>query len=172
MVEHDSIIQPGRAGTLTPVVNISKMHGGRFKKTITVISNAENEPNLRLSMSAEIKPVIDISSNYIRLSVKEGEQHGAELTLKTEKPDLKIVDVAFESRGGGGPAWQSDLPVYLGHSIQAKKKPDKNGYYAYTLSLSAQSSLDETRHGDFVISTNHPDKREIRLRGMIDVPKQ
>ena len=53
MVGFDSIIQPGRVGTITPKIELKNLHGGAFMKSVTVTSNAKNTPSLRLSLGVE-----------------------------------------------------------------------------------------------------------------------
>jgi len=171
VVEYDSIILPGREGTLTPAVDIKGVQGGQFKKTITVISDAENESTLRVSLGGTVKAVIDVSSRFVRLKAEGGQNNAVEITLSAEKSDLKIADVAFESQSGGAPTWQAELPLYVRYKLTRAEKPKKDGYYDYTLALWIQEPQKENRHGEFVMHTNYAAKDEIRMRGMIEVTK-
>jgi len=59
VVAYDTTILPGREGKITPQVTIKGMHGGAFKKSISVESNAVNNPKLSLTIEGVIVPAIE-----------------------------------------------------------------------------------------------------------------
>lgn len=168
MVEYDSIIPPGRTGTLTPGVNISSSRSGPFKKSVRVHTNAANKKELLLTLKGEIVPIIDVSVRYLRLN--SGEDNKVDLELKAEKEDLEISHVAFESHSKPrqGASWQTDMPVYVLYEVERSEKPNDKGYYSYAMKLWLKSAPESREHGKFVIKTNHPEKSEISIRGMIE----
>lgn len=170
MVEYDSVIPPGRVGKLTQKVDLKGYSEGNVHKSVRVVSNAENEPKLRLSVKVHIKPIIGVSTRYLRLTKGEDGASTADLTLRTEKEDLKISEAVFStpSNKKAERSWQSNLPIYLKHELSRSEEPDSAGFYEYTLDLSIQLEKGERQHGDFRIKTNHPKKRMIELRGMIE----
>jgi hypothetical protein len=167
VVDYDSIIPPGREGKVTPEVRVEGMRGGSFKKSVSVMSNAKNKPDLKLSLAATIKPVIDVSPSYLRLK-----NEPVTLTLSTEKPDLKVTEVVFQEQGGGAQAWQASLPLQVNHTLARAEKPKKDGYYDYKLTLSLGTPPSNGGHGDFKVRTNHAEKSEIDVRGMISAGDQ
>lgn len=48
VVKYDSLIQPGKSTKIESAVNIKGYRSGPISKSITVTSNAENEPTVRL----------------------------------------------------------------------------------------------------------------------------
>ncbi|MBD3238961.1 MAG: hypothetical protein GF331_00140 [Chitinivibrionales bacterium] len=167
MVEHDSIIPPGREGTITPKVSLKGMTRA-FSKTIRVESNAANEPNLKLVMKGTIVPIIEVSPTYLSLQNGVALDKNPAVQLKTKKDNLKVTDIVFEAtRRGPAGGFRSSLPILPTHTLTREKKPDKEGYYTYTLRLAVDTELDETTSGELRISTNHPDKPEITIRANI-----
>lgn len=167
MVEHDSIIPPGREGTITPQVKIAGMTRS-FSKTIRVESNAANEPELKLVMKGTIVPVIEVSPSYISLRNGVSADKNPAITLKTKKDDLEIVDIVFEaSQRGNAAGWRSTLPILPTHTLTREEKPADDGFYTYTLRVAVDTELTEAASGELRISTNHRDKPEITIRGTI-----
>jgi hypothetical protein len=178
VVGFDSIILPGREGKVTQEVDLSNFHGGNFKKTITVISDASNEPSLKLSLSGNVMAYIRVNAQYIRMQCEAGKENTAEIVLGSQKKDLKISDVTFEAGAGdnrhGQPAggamdqWQVSLPQPLTFKVKPSEKPDGDGYYDYTITVSRKDAPEKTSGGEFSFRTNHPSKKEIKIRGIIE----
>ncbi len=167
MVEHDSIIPPGREGMITPQVNIKGMTRP-CSKTIRVQTNAANEPNLKLVLKATIEPIIEVSPSYLTLVNGVPLEKSHPITLKTKKDDLKITDVVFEAsrrRHAGG--FRSSLPILPTHSLIREEKPGKDGFYTYIFRVSIDTDLTQTTSGQLRISTNHRDKPEFTIRGTL-----
>ena len=61
VVEYDSIIRPGKSGIVEPKVDLTGFTGP-ITKTVRIFSNAENEPELKLVLHADIHPAIAVSS--------------------------------------------------------------------------------------------------------------
>lgn len=167
MVGYDSIIPPGREGTISPKVNLKGYHSGHFSKGVTVTSNATNLPTLRLTIKGDIKPIIEVSTRVLRITNDDSEP--STIMLKTEKKDLRIKKVFLRTSGGGKPSWQVDLPHYLEFELVNDTTPT-DGYYDHELRVWAKIDLKESAHGEFIIKTNHPDKEEVSIRGSINVP--
>ncbi len=165
MVGYDSIIPPGREGSIRPKVNLKGYHSGKFSKSITVSSNATNSPSLRLKISGTVKPIIGVSTRMLRLTNKAAEP--VNVTLKTEKKDLKIKKMFLRTKSGGKPSWQVNLPHYLDYDLVNAEQPNSEGYYEHSLNIWAKLDLDRDAFGDVIIKTNHPEKQEISLRGRI-----
>jgi hypothetical protein len=169
VVEYDSIIPPGRVGTITPAVKIKGMHGGTFRKGITVVSNDAKNPTLRLSISGEILPIVGTSPSYVRMRSGTGPADAREVVLRTKKEDLKVQEISFATRGQRtGPAWQESLPFFIEHKTVRDDSTDEKGYYTYHVTMTLKTDPEENRPGEFIIKTNHPERAEIKVRGMLE----
>jgi len=152
------------------------MHGGIFQKSITVVSNAKNDPNLRISFGGTLKPEIQVSTNYIRLKTgDDGKATSQEIILTTEKEHLKIKEVVFKpyNRDESESAWQKDLSFYPKFELKkVGKNKDDNSYIDYSLQLTMPYKETGSKHGKFFIKTNHPKKEEIEVSGLVEPFRQ
>jgi hypothetical protein len=174
VVGFDSTILPGREGTVTEEVEMSKLHEGSFVKYATVTSNAKNKPELKLSLKGVIKVAVSVSPQFVQMIKKAGSSgFETELTLTTEKPDLQVKDVTFSSNTqpatAGQNAWSNKLPVYLTFKLAKPEKPKADGSWEYKLALKLDADLPQTQNGEFAITTNHPEAQELKESGNIDV---
>jgi hypothetical protein len=190
-VGHDSIILPGREGTITAEVPLQNLHsGGEFTKYINVTTNAKNKADFRLSISGIYRPVIEFEpSNNVRLSAKK--DTGDIVTIKTMKSDLTITDVTFKINGkeldfkAFVPIKFSLARADLATQVNAPPEKDKKdtgkgkkkalttvqpppATYVYKLRLYYIPSSPTDEYGEFVLKTNIPDKPEIKLSGILE----
>jgi hypothetical protein len=170
VVDFDSTILPGREGSLTPQVKLTGLRSGPFGKSISVESNATNQPRLVLTMKGYILPVLDVSPTYLTIVNGTPLASAPELTLKTRKADLKIMELTFRARSSPGApmgGWRAMLPVLPVHELTRPEKPDKNGYYEYKLKVTVDLETNEPMSGEFMVTTNHPDRQEFAIRGRV-----
>lgn len=169
MVDYDSVIAPGKTGTVEIKIKKNKLGDGSFTKALRVMSNAVNEPNLRLSISGKILSPIDVSKRFLRIESEESNAK-AELIISSQKKDLKISEVKFIEKAGGSPD-QPALPDLIAKtSLSPTGEVDNLGYKSYKLSLNIDVAPTNILSGSFVITTNHPEQKTINLRGMILPP--
>jgi hypothetical protein len=110
IVRYDSLVEPGKTVKITSDVNISGHRGGTISKYITVTSNAENKPSVRLTIEALIQAPIDVSSSYLSLDSKTATTP-LSIFLSSKKRDLKVSAVTFKAAANAGsPEWQSEFP--------------------------------------------------------------
>jgi hypothetical protein len=170
VVDYDTTIHPGREGKITQQVKL-KGYKGKVRKGVTITSNATNEPNLRLYVSVNVQPLVGVDPSYVRLTRAAHSDTPMELLLTSQKDDLKVSGVIFKvaNHGGGGPqqSWQSDLPIAIDYTFTPDGK-DGDGFYRYKVAVRFPVTEQAVQHGSFIISTNHPQKNEVDVRGMID----
>ena len=169
MVGFDSIIPPGRAGTVTEEVNISTMHGGSFNKSATISSNAKNSPSLQISMKGNVKEPISASPDYIQVTRDAEGKYEFLVTLTTEKADLKIEEVTFKNNqtpSDKSPTWQKELPIPVNFSLVKDSVVQKTDH-AYKVKIMLNYTESVNKSGDFLIKTNHPDAPEVKVSGTI-----
>lgn len=171
MVGYDSIIPPGRVGYVTPQVNIQKVTG-KFKKSVTVESNAENEPKLRISLGGEVLPTVGLSTRYVRMVCSPADSLiKTDLVVTSDKKDLKVTEIAFEEPKKGEPAWQNSLPIYVEYDFSPRDTSRSDGYHEYALTMWTKYSGSDAKRGTFEIKTNHPKKKKMDVRGIIACSK-
>lgn len=166
MVDFDSTILPGRVGHVTQSVKL-KGYSGPVHKSVTVTSNASNEPTLRLNITVNVEPIVGVDQRYVQLKDAD-----FAIELTSRKKDLVVTDVVFEPSGsetppGAGSAWQQNLPEPISFDFAPSTAAKKDGRSAFILTLHRPAKHVQNSHGKFVIKTNHPTKAEIKVRGSI-----
>jgi hypothetical protein len=166
VVKYDSQIKPGRSAKIESQVNIKGYNSGPISKGITVTSNAENEPSVRLTIEAVVQAVIAVSESYVNLDSKNTTVPHT-IVLSSKKADLTVSDVSFRQNGNGkSPEWQSAIPFVIKHTFVSADSMRADSSRVFKLDLYFPGT-DKTVSGDFIIKTNHPDKPEIIVRGEI-----
>lgn len=165
VVKFDSLIQPGKAGIISATVNIANYHSGQISKMVTVTSNAANTPTQQLTISASIQSVIDVSEQYVNLnSSNPAVPHT--IILTSLKKDLKVSAVEFNQSQSADDKWQSKVPIAIPFTLEATDslRPDKSKVYKLNLTV---PKANQQFTGNLVIKTNHPEKPEITISGII-----
>ena len=161
MVEFDSTILPGREGRLVQEVSLKNMKG-IVRKSVTVFSNAANTPELQLFVEATIEEIIEVSSRHIRIT-----EQSQEITLATGKKDLAVFSVEFKpKRAAGAPDWQGEIPFQLGFTLTTVDSSGTARSY-YRLKVVAPESAMNAGYGEFIVTTNHPEKQTLTFHGNI-----
>ncbi|HMD68722.1 MAG TPA: DUF1573 domain-containing protein [Chitinivibrionales bacterium] len=164
VVKFDTLVLPGKSSVILATVNLAGFHPGPLSKYITVKSNAANNGSLQLTITAAIKPIIEVTDLYITLQ----QQKPHTIVFACAKKDLRVTAVGLTS-GTSSPTatlWQSNLPLPIPFKWTADTtRPD--GYRVFRLELAAPA-VSERMAGQFVIKTDHPDKPEISISGSIE----
>jgi hypothetical protein len=163
IVKFDSIVGPGKSTTIQSEVNIKGYHSGPISKYITVITNAESEPT-RLTIEAIIQAAVDVSENYIRFEAAN--LASKTVFLSSKKADLKVTNIFFNSDNYTDDPTKkaSKLPVKFNFAPTDSTKKDGNKVFKLEL---LPPKFATTLYGEFVISTNHPDRKELTVRGSL-----
>ncbi len=171
MVGYDSIILPGREGKVTEEITIGSGTTGQIRKYITVVSNAKNKPELKLSLSCTILAELEVSPMYLSLKPDKKGIIKEVLTLTTQKKDLQVLDFIFtenetpDSKGISN--WQVSLPINLLTKLTKVDTALADGYVKYQLEISLSATDNKVMYGKFTMKTNHPKKKEVILNGVI-----
>ncbi len=168
VVKYDSLVQPGKTVKIESQVNIKGYKAGDISKSITVTSNAENEPTSRLTITASIRAFISISDTYINLEPANAKVP-ASLSLTSRKKDLKVSAVIFKANTSPDvPEWQSGIPLTVKYTWSATDSiRAADSTYSFKLEIFSPA-VEKSVSGEIVIKTNHPDKPEIPLSGSIN----
>jgi hypothetical protein len=167
-VSFDTVIPPGKSGTIEAKVTVKDLPGGPFSKTVTVTSDASNHPVQNLTIKAEIVALIDISEPFVFLQAQRRDSV-ANVFLSSARKDLKVTSVTFKPQPSDDDSVRDTaLPASLG--VQFAWTPTDSssgaGGKIYKLALHAPTAS-QTSRGEFVIRTNHPLKPEVFLRGSV-----
>ena len=166
VVKYDTLIKPGKTAKIKADVNITDHRGGPLSKSITVTSNAENEPTVRLTIEATVQPIIDVSVSHLTLD-KSNSSTPKTVILATKKSDLKVSDISFKPiRHSQKPEWKAKFPLSIKHTWTPTDTVRTDGYRVFKMDMFSPN-LEESISGEFIIKTNHPDKSIITVRGNI-----
>lgn len=73
----------------------------------------------------------------------------------------------FSFGSGDGTEWLATIPLQIKFVWTPGDSLTRDSLKVYRLDLYTPS-FDNSRHGEFVITTNHPELHEIRITGNID----
>jgi hypothetical protein len=161
----DTVIPPGKSGKVKLEARLSG-YSGEIVKSATVTSNAENQPQLRLTLKGKILPVIALSKQYIALISSDDHKSG-DLFLSSLKKDLKITGITFKSHDQNHSAWSGQLSLPITYEWTRTDSISPEGFTVFRLLIKGPD-LKESIDGNFILSTNHPDKNEIQISGRIE----
>jgi len=166
IVKYDSLVQPGKFVTIESQVNLAGFKTGDISKSITVSSNAENEPTVRLTITVKIKPVIDVSEPFISLDASKADIPHV-VFLSCNKPDLKVSAVSFKPSDGSANAEWQNTPFALKFNWIPADSVSAEGNKVFRLELYPLHTV-VSMPGEFTFKTNHPDKPEMTMMGNIN----
>jgi hypothetical protein len=164
----DSVVQPGKAGHITMRLDLSEVRGGTFYKYLKVSTNCRNYPRARFAFYGVLKPIIHVDSGAIVLPTIGKKDTVQTVTLFTEKPDLQVTEVSFVIDNPPF-EWQSNLPIRFQFRKTGKKNSE--GLWSYTLQVFYSPVQKESWYGNFIVTTNHPDKPELKITGFVNPMK-
>jgi len=161
VVKFDSIIEPGKTTKIEAEVNIRGYHSGPLSKYVNITSNANKDP-IRVTIDATIQAAIDASDNYIRFD--QASKESKTIALSTKKEDLKVSNISFNSDNTSTDPASRNLRLHVEYTLTPTDSVKENGYKIYKLEIKRPKS-EKDLYGQFVITTNHPDRKEIVIRG-------
>jgi hypothetical protein len=160
----DTLIPPGKSGTIKIEAKLNG-YTGDITKSAVVTSNAKNEPTIRLTLNATIRPVIAISKQYISLQSSK-DQKSDSLLLSSLKKDLIVTSIIFKPHNQNSTEWYNQHSIPITYELNKTDSISPDSFTVFTL-LIKSTSLKESVTGEFIISTNHPDKKQISINGSI-----
>jgi hypothetical protein len=87
----DKVIKPGAEGKLISSVD-TKNFSGPISKSILLISNDPDRPQLNLFIKAVVKPFVDVMpTGYLRFSVVKGDSAAQDVVLVSEEKTFKPI---------------------------------------------------------------------------------
>jgi hypothetical protein len=115
-----------------------------------------------------LKSIIRADSEVIVLPTIGKKDTVQTMTLFTEKPDLQVKEISFVMNNPPR-EWLSNLPI----RFQFRKTGEKNseGLWSYTLQVFYYPEQKESWYGKYIVITNHPDKPELKIAGLLNPMK-
>jgi hypothetical protein len=154
----EKVISPGKEGTIDAEVH-TEFFRGKVTKGFTVFSNDPVTPEMRLSVTAQVKPLVNVTPGRAALLAVEDEPVSMEFTVERNGGHaMKIVDIVPNAAYLKG-EWTA-LP----------------GEGRYTVKVTATAETPQGRNVvPFVVKTDLPKAGMISLvltvdRGIISVP--
>jgi hypothetical protein len=160
----DSVIQPGKAGHIFMELDFSKLSEGPFYVYLKVQTNDPRFPRFRLAFSGVYKYVVRVDPAFIVLPTETNQDTVQTVTLYTGKPDLQVTQVSFVMDNSTA-GWLSTIPIRFQFRKTGKK--NREGQWTYSLQVYYCSVRGASRYGRFIVATNHPDKRELKISGAL-----
>jgi hypothetical protein len=159
------MVLPGNSGVIQSTVHLTGFQPGPISKYITVFSNAANNGSLLLTITATLLPAIELSEEY--LSLTQQKPHALVLACANKNLHITSVGMTVAASSPTATLWQSNLPVPISFKWIPTDSTRKDGMRLFRLELTAPA-VKERLSGEFVISTDDPEKPVIRLNGAIE----
>jgi hypothetical protein len=154
-VSYDTVVAPGQTGTLRTALNLKGFMPGPASRTVTIVSNAANAPSLTLAIEAVVKQPIEVSDTHLHFSAPK-----EVIFLSSAKKDLQITGAVFKQHKHHG---KTPPPVNIGYKLTPVENARESDIMAYRLELDNPSGSKKPPGGNVLLSTNHPDQKEVLL---------
>ncbi len=167
VVEFKSELQPGETSAIVAALSI-KDRTGQQDKPITVISNAENSPLLKLSLEAFILGPINMDRRYGIFQVLPNKMVKDSITILSTKKDLKIPTAWYEIRNRDSDSSTPAKKVPVNVVLTPTKKKQSSGATEFKLVFFFKSNPEQSEAGTIYFKTNHPDSPQLEFRCMTE----
>ena len=161
----DTVIPAGGAGRIVEEVDLREVHTSDFHKALVLWTNDPLYPRAEIAIDGKIKFLIEAAPVSVVLPTTGNKDTVQEVTLKTARSDLRVSRVAFVMTNSPSP-WETTLPLKFVFRKTGQK--DAGGIYVYSLKIYYGRVDKERRYGSFVITTDHPQKPEVKITGLLE----
>lgn len=168
VVEFKPELKPGETSVIVAALSI-KDRTGKQDKPITIISNAENSPLLKLSMQAYILGPVNMDRRYgIFKAPMFGSSIKDSITILSTKKDLKITKAWYSIRSTASNASATAKKVPVTVSLIPTKKVQSSKATEFIMKFSFKVNPPESEAGSLFFQTNHPEMSVLEFRCMIE----
>ncbi|MBN1129405.1 MAG: DUF1573 domain-containing protein [Chitinispirillaceae bacterium] len=165
-VKFDSVIKPGKSSKISAEVNLKGYKAGNISKGITVITNAANEKEVRLTITTTIVSPVECSDVAINFGGTDTVKTRT-VTLASKKHDLQLTEVYFkQTTRDNSPGWQNDFRLPLTYTLKPLDSVRDDGARVFSLELIGPK-VETTISGEIVMKTNHSEKPELRIHAYL-----
>lgn len=155
IVSFDRVIPPGGTGEVSARVDVSRFVGP-IAKYIQVLTSDPANPQLALTIKAEVRPKVQVHPGYARFLTVEGtgELRAEQTVWASDQDDFEVVSARSP---------YPFLDVKVREATADQERPEGRGQqWAVVMTLSAQAPVGPL--ADHVrLATNHPDARNVRI---------
>ena len=146
MASYDKAIPPGGEGKITVRIKTNNVKG-KIKKSLRVYANDPASASEILTVTASIRPILDVNPRSVYLKGNEDETQSAEVIITgTEERPLMLEVIYF------------DLIKIVEYSIETVEENK-----IYKLSFHNLPGADKKFKGKLKLKTNYPEKPEILI---------
>lgn len=134
--------QPGEGSEIE--VAFAPKGNGYQTKTITVLSNSSTESSIRLTISADIIPIVSVDQKYLRFgSVAMGQEHTRRVTITGRYPNMTVESIRTPN-----PSFSAQLVDDGGDNTTQTPEGERN---QYSIDVTLHSNI---RWGGFYSTMN------------------
>jgi hypothetical protein len=153
VAEYDQAIPPGGVGKITLQVS-TKGYQKKTTKSATVYSNDPNQQTARIYLSIDVRPYIIVDPpSRVFLNGIEGEEIRRVVHIRAaDDQPLEITGI------------ETNLSSVIDYKLNRKEEGRQ-----YELELVVKSTGKRVSSGFLQLATNHPVKKELRLRVLVRV---
>lgn len=167
VVEFKPELKPGESSNVVAALSIKDRTGSQ-DKPITIISNAENTPLLKLTLKAYILGPINMDRRYGIFHVLPNKMVKDSVVILSTKKDLKITSASYVIRNrNSADTTEKKVPVTV--TLTPTKTKQSNGATEFMLVFFFKSNPAESEAGTIFFNTNHPENPKLEFRCMIEV---
>jgi hypothetical protein len=164
----DSVIAPGKAGTLRQVVDIYGFTNGPFERSVQVLSNARNAPQLTLRVAGIGRGFVEIDRPQLRvLSGSEREAGAPETFARSPLKELRITEAEFVVDADHMAPWYTSLVLPLNWQLVPADRSDTSSYHYFTLNVWLPDTVPGSHQGTCLLRTNHPRQPTMSLPAIL-----
>lgn len=179
----DSVIPPGKIGRIKVEVNTEHFPEGEFQKRISITSNALNNSPFNLTIRGIKRNIISTDPDAVNFHAGIGRDTGVTILLKTDRKDFSVIGVTFSpNQNNDALGWRSSIPMAFSltkipDTVEAGAAVSKTGtpavlpVFVYKLKIPGSPNSKEEVYGQLVITTNLPEKPELKISGMVEASK-
>jgi len=143
---YDKAILPGGEGKIKIQLHTSGREG-LLEKTAEIFSNDPNQSTAKMTVKAQIKPIIILTPTHLHLTAKKGDPLSAEMEVKAN------LDKPLTLKPG-----QYNLTERLNYTVVEVEKGKK-----FIIRFKRTHGLTEPLQGYLHLKTNYPEKPEVTI---------
>lgn len=161
----DTIIPPGNSGRFAMLVDLRGITETSFLAFVIISTTDPVFRRIKIGIRGTLNFIIRADPHSVVLPGADEGDTTRDVTLMTGKKDLHVFEVHF-SNDNPRLEWLRSIPVR--YSFSPAGTDPQSGSYRYTVTIFHPRTTRETMYGRFIFKTDHPDRPELSISGVID----